>query len=203
LIARHSPDVLGQMFRDVLFHGDRKHKVIHLTFDDGPIPEVTPEVLSILDTFEIKATFFCVGDNIRKHPAIFQRILDAGHAVGNHTFNHLNGWKTQRDRYLKNVRLFETQHKTSLFRPPYGKMTPKQYLGLKDQFKIVMWDVLSKDYSHDLSAEACLKRSVSLTRNGSIIVFHDNLKTADKLLYILPKYIQHFKDLGYSFSTLG
>nr|WP_255592884.1 polysaccharide deacetylase family protein [Marixanthomonas sp. SCSIO 43207] len=163
---------------------------VYLTFDDGPIPEVTPWVLDTLKQYNTKATFFCIGDNIKKHPDIYNRILAEGHSVGNHTFNHLNGWQTQPSEYIKNVEICETylNQNTKLFRPPYGKLTSKQSRILQQKgYKIIMWSVLSYDYDNSVSEEKCLQNVLQHIKPGSIIVFHDSLKAQKNLRYVLPK----------------
>ena len=183
------------------------HKQIFLTFDDGPVPELTGHVLDILNTHDVKATFFCVGDNIRKYPQIFKRLLQEGHQTGNHTFNHLNGWKTPAETYLQNAWLCQQEARKhgkemALFRPPYGKIARKQIKALCKSYKIVMWDVLSGDYSSAVSAQQCLAKTLYYTRPGSIVVFHDNYKAGEKVLQVLPLYIGKAKERGYTFSTL-
>ncbi|WP_339695524.1 polysaccharide deacetylase family protein [uncultured Marixanthomonas sp.] len=181
-------------------------KKVYLTFDDGPIPEVTPWVLDTLKKYNAKATFFCIGDNIKKHPDIFKRILAEGHSVGNHTFNHLNGWQTSTQRYINNVSLFEKElqaqsfhhsslvSRTSLFRPPYGKITSKQANLLQEKgYKIIMWSVLSYDYDASVSKEQCLHHVSQNIQPGSIIVFHDSIKAQKNLRYVLPKVLDNQK----------
>ena len=177
-------------------------KTIYLTFDDGPIPEVTPWVLEQLEKYEAKATFFCVGENITKHPEVFNKILKPGHSVGNHTHNHLNGWKTPHREYLANFVDFENQHRTLLFRPPYGRIKKKQVLEILKTHKIIMWSVLTKDYSSSISEEKCLKNAIKNTTNGSIVLFHDSLKAKRNLYYALPRFLEHFSKLGYKFEKL-
>ncbi len=183
---------------------------VYITFDDGPIPEVTPWVLDELKKHNAKATFFCIGENIQKHPGIFRRIILEGHSVGNHTFNHLNGWKTKTSEYVENVekagrqmedsRLFNSEivnrqskienHK-SLLRPPYGKITSKQAKILqKKGFKVVMWDILSYDYDATVSEEKCLQNVLENLEPGSVVVFHDSLKAEKNLRYVLPKVLE-------------
>lgn len=169
-------------------------KKVYLTFDDGPIPEVTPWVLDTLRQYNAKATFFCIGDNIKKHPDIFNRILTEGHSVGNHTFNHLNGWETKTSEYIKNVEKCETylDETTKLFRPPYGKITSKQSKILQQRgYKIIMWSVLSYDYDASVSEEKCLQNVLQKIQPGSIIVFHDSLKAEKNLRHVLPE-VLHF-----------
>ncbi|MGG6229556.1 polysaccharide deacetylase family protein [Tenacibaculum sp. SDUM215027] len=187
------------------FFSDRKE--IYLTFDDGPIPEVTEFVLNQLKRFNAKATFFCIGDNIRKHPAVFSRIINEGHSVGNHTFNHLNGCKNSNTAYIENVSKCEsllTHQKTKLFRPPYGKIKRKQAKQLLAiGYKIIMWDVLSADFDSTITKEKCLQNVLRNVENGSIIVFHDSIKASDKLYYALPKVLKEFSQQGYEFKAIS
>ena len=170
-------------------------KVVFLTFDDGPIPETTPFILDTLARHNIKATFFCVGENVKKNPELYKRILDEGHYVGNHSYNHLNGWKTPFDKYIENIEESEkvihnlTPYSLALiplFRPPYGKLSLRQYNVLKEKYKIIMWDVLTPDYDINSTTEECLKIVKNKTRNGSILVFHDNNKAKKNLEKLLP-----------------
>jgi peptidoglycan-N-acetylglucosamine deacetylase len=177
-------------------------KIIYLSFDDGPIPDVTPWVLDTLKQYNAKATFFCVGDNVKKHPSVFQHILADGHAVGNHTFNHLSGWDTENIAYFHNIRHCARVVKSALFRPPYGRLTPKQTQFLARHYQIVMWDVLSGDFDTTISEEACLQNVLAGTRRGSIVVFHDSLKAADNMMYALPRVLSHFAARGYRFESL-
>lgn len=179
-----------------------------LTFDDGPIPGPTEFVLEELAKFDAKATFFCVGDNVRKHQDIFQKVVDAGHRIGNHTYNHINGRKTSFEDYLANVAKCQEVlpakvcGESKLFRPPYGMFTQKQKEALRKKYDVVMWEVLSADFSRAVSKEKCLRKSIKHSRAGSIIVFHDSLKTIEKLKYVLPRFLEHFSKLGYTFETL-
>ena len=186
-----------------------QEKVLYLTFDDGPIPEATPWVLHQLEQYGAKATFFCVGDNVRKYPEIAARIQQQGHVLANHTFNHLNGWRAELKPYLDNVALCqqELEKYTSgsakpLYRPPYGRITQNQAKQLLGKYEIIMWDVLTNDYDNSLSPEKCLRKSIQSTQNGSIIVFHDSLKAKRNMMYALPRYLEHFTRLGYTFKTL-
>lgn len=173
---------------------------IFLTFDDGPIPEVTPWVLDELKKHNAKATFFCIGDNIETHPEIFKRILSEGHVVGNHSYNHLNGWQAKTSSYISNVIQCEKSiehhagihNTTKLFRPPYGRMTEKQaQILLNKGFKIVMWSVLSFDYHSKASKKECLQNVIKNLHPGNIIVFHDSLKAEEKLRYVLPRVLDY------------
>jgi peptidoglycan-N-acetylglucosamine deacetylase len=180
-----------------------KEKVIYLTFDDGPVPGVTPEVLRILREFGARATFFMVGDNVRKHPEIHGAVMDEGHAAGNHTFHHLNGWKTSPGAYADDVMKCAERVETRLFRPPYGRFTPSQYMILKKKFRFVLWSVLTYDFRSTVTPEECLSLSLRNTRPGSIVVFHDNLKATDRLYHALPRFLAHFSSLGYRFEPLS
>ena len=169
-------------------------KEIFLTFDDGPVPEVTPWVLDILAEYDFHATFFCVGENVQKHRGIFDRIISEDHAIGNHTFNHINGWFTDKETYLQNVKLCDKYVDSPLFRPPYGKMRPSQAAILKSDKTIVMWDILSGDFDLNITPETCLENVLNNYEPGSIVVFHDSLKAAEKLKYVLPKFFRHLAD---------
>lgn len=181
---------------------------VYLTFDDGPIPEVTPWVMDTLAKYGIKGTFFCVGDNVRKYPEVFKRLISEGHHVGNHTFNHLNGQKVENRTYLENVKKcsdeIERQGVTSkLFRPPHGKLKYSQTTAMGREYEIVMWNVLSGDFDQKLSKEDCLAATLKATRRGSVVVFHDSIKTLEKLEYVLPRYIESCLDRGMKFDVLG
>lgn len=182
-------------------------KKIYLTFDDGPIPEVTDFVLETLEKYNAYATFFCIGDNISKNPTIFQRILNNGHSVGNHTFNHLRGWATNDAIYLENISKCQTEiqkngHHTKLFRPPYGRIKHKQASSLLSDYEIVMWDVLSGDFSQNLSPETVLHKTIKYTEAGSIVLFHDSIKANANMSYALPRFLDHFLSQGFQFSKL-
>ena len=199
-----------KIFNNLVWDIPNSDKKIYLTFDDGPIPKVTEWVLDLLKSEEIKATFFCIGDNIKKHPEVYKRILSEGHQTGNHTFNHLNGWKTYTKSYLGNFKLCETEHlklnteHSFLFRPPYGKIKPSQSKAIRQLgYKIIMWDVLSYDFDPTISVEKCLENVISNTEQGSIIVFHDSVKAEKNLKYVLPKAIQILKDKGFVFDVIS
>jgi peptidoglycan/xylan/chitin deacetylase (PgdA/CDA1 family) len=201
---------IKKVFTDLVWDIPNSDKKIYLTFDDGPIPEVTEWVLDLLKSEGIKATFFCIGDNIKKHPEVYKRILSEGHQTGNHTFNHLNGWKTQTNQYINNFKLCETEHLKLntehffLFRPPYGKIKPSQSKSIRAfGYKIIMWDVLSYDFDSTLTAEKCLENVISNTVQGSIIVFHDSLKAEKNLKFALPKAIQILKNRGFVFDVIS
>ena len=201
-----SPLLLKWYYPQLTWNKTRDHKVIYLTFDDGPIPDVTDFVLKTLNSFSAKATFFCIGDNILKYPQIFESIKNDGHGIGNHTFNHLKGWDTSDDVYFQNFQKCQGQTDTNLFRPPYGRIKKSQIAQIKSSYpamEIIMWDTLSGDFDTKLSPERCLTNVIKYTRNGSIIVFHDSLKAFDRLYYTLPKVLEHFSQLGYRFGQLG
>jgi peptidoglycan/xylan/chitin deacetylase (PgdA/CDA1 family) len=179
-------------------------KKVYLTFDDGPTPEITAWVLNQLKEFNAKATFFCIGDNIRKYPEIFDSIIINGHTIGNHTFSHYNGWKTKTSDYIENVLLCkeairkQTTDNTQLFRPPYGKIRKSQAnIIRKEGYKIIMWDVLSGDFDGRISPEKCLQNVTKNTRPGSIIVFHDSEKSHKNLVFTLPKFLTFLKQNNY------
>jgi len=180
-----------------------QRKVAYLTFDDGPVPEATPEVLDILGRFNIKASFFCVGDNVKKHKDIFERIRADGHAVGNHSFSHINGWKVSPGAYYNNVMHCRDFFESKLFRPPHGRFTPGQYFILRNDFRFVLWSVLTMDYHHAVSPEQCLGNAMENLEPGSVIVFHDSIKAKEKLMYALPVFLEHALGQGYSFESLN
>jgi len=181
---------------------------VYLTFDDGPTPEVTPWILDLLKQEQIKATFFCLGSQIEKHPDIFKQIIDTGHQIGNHSFQHESGWKTTTGKYIESVKKTEkliTQYNitTKLFRPPYGRITPKQIKFLKQaNYRIIMWSMLSGDFSSKLNPALALNYLKNNTQGGDIIVFHDSLKAYKNLKIILPAYIKQLKKQGYTFDKL-
>ncbi|GIV31870.1 MAG: polysaccharide deacetylase [Saprospiraceae bacterium] len=181
---------------------DTRDHVLFLTFDDGPVPQVTSWVLEQLRQFDAKATFFCVGENIERHPELFQKILDDGHAVGNHTYSHLDAWKSENLTYLLNIRRCARLVSSKLFRPPYGKLLPHQARTLLRHYEVVMWDVLSGDFDRQLTPQNCLDNVIRHARQGSIIVFHDSTKAWDRLNYALPRVLEHFSRLGYKFRSL-
>ncbi len=199
-----TPIFLKWIFPSLVWDVKTDEKIIYLTFDDGPIPEVTDFVLDTLKNYNAKATFFCVGENISKNPEVFKRVIEEGHVIGNHTYNHLKGWKTETNIYLENIALCEEliSKSNQLFRPPYGRITREQIKLVSKNYKIIMWDVLSADYEKIISKEACLKNSIKATRSGSIVLFHDHLKTYEKIKFVLPAYLEHFSELGYRFESL-
>ena len=205
-----TPKFVQRIFPERVWAFPNTGSAIYLTFDDGPIPEVTPWVLDTLKNYNAKATFFCIGDNIKKHPAIFQRMLDEGHAIGNHTQNHLNGWNTNTEDYIANIEKgatsiseFEVTEQPQLFRPPYGKITSEQCRRVQSLgYKIIMWDVLSADFDAKISEEKCYTNVAENLAAGSIVVFHDSLKAAKNMMYALPKILQQINTNGWHCTTL-
>jgi peptidoglycan-N-acetylglucosamine deacetylase len=177
-------------------------KVIYLTFDDGPVPEATPEVLDILDKYKIKATFFCVGENVQKYPVLYAELLRQGHKTANHTFNHLKGFSTPTEAYVENVQKGATYINSKLFRPPHGQITPRQRKILNSQYEIIMWDLITHDYDRKLKPSTILTNIKNYSRNGSIVVFHDSIKAKDNMLAVLPLAIEYWISEGYGFGTL-
>lgn len=196
------PKFIKNLFPNFNWEIDTNKKELFLTFDDGPIPEITPWVLDVLDQYNAKATFFCVGHNVEKHPDIYNEVLNRGHEVGNHTYNHLNGWETDNIKYFHNVRYCNSKVESTLFRPPYGKLMPKQVQFLQRHYDIIMWDVLSGDFDNNISKEDCLENVISKAQQGSIIVFHDNIKAFENLKYALPLVLEHFSALGFTFKAI-
>ena len=203
-----TPFILPLLFPKLVWRMPESGRILYLTFDDGPVPGPTEFVLETLSTYGVKATFFCIGDNVRKHPDIFRKVVERGHSIGNHTFNHLNGWKTPVKEYEKNVRECssriekETGISPVMFRPPYGKISRAQVRSLSE-FRIVMWDVLTYDFEARITPEACHSNSVRATREGSIVIFHDSYKAERNMRYVLPRYVEHFLEEGYTFSPLS
>ena len=175
---------------------------IYLTFDDGPDPTVTPEALDLLDTYDARATFFCVGQKVQEHPELYGQLITRGHTTGNHTFNHLNGKKTDTESYVRNVEMASQLISSKLFRPPYGRITASQARQLKGKYKIIMWSVLPGDFDPGRTSEDVLSRAIRHTRSGSIVVLHDNAKFKAKMLHTLEGFLRHFKELGYRFEAI-
>lgn len=180
----------------------RRRKVVFLTFDDGPIPEVTPWVLDTLDRYSIKATFFMVGDNVRRHPELLEEVRRRGHAVGNHTMHHLQGMKVTAYRYMHDISEANDLIDSPLFRPPHGLLRWKQARAIKDRYNLVMYDLVTRDYSKKLNPEQVFNNVRRYARNGSIIVFHDSLKAEKNMKAVLPRAIEYLRSLGYEFEPL-
>lgn len=210
-----TPKWISNLYPKQIWNLPITKKEIYLTFDDGPTPEITDWVLDTLQQYDAEATFFCIGENIEKQPEIFKRIIKNGHTVGNHTFNHEKGWKSDNEVYLNSVsktqKIIEklstlnnseplTFSSKPLFRPPYGKIKKSQTkLLLKNNYKIIMWSVLSWDFDTTITPETCLKNVLENTKNGDIIVFHDSIKAFENLRYVLPKVLDHFSEKGFGF----
>ncbi len=199
-----TPYLIKKCYPKRLWNNTEIDKTIYLTFDDGPHPTITPFVLEQLDKFKAKATFFCIGKNVEQEQEIYQQIINKGHTIGNHTQNHLNGFKTGNLVYLDNIKEASKHIKSNLFRPPYGRCTSAQAKYIINQLKmiIVMWDVLSGDFDINISPEKCTQNVLKNTKAGSIIVFHDSEKAFERLQIALPKTLEHFSKLGYNFKGL-
>ncbi|APY08703.1 polysaccharide deacetylase family protein [Winogradskyella sp. J14-2] len=213
IIPAKTPGFVKTLFPKFVWNINTTKKELYLTFDDGPTPEITDWVLQTLQEYDAKATFFCIGKNIESHPDIFHSILKQGHCVGNHTYNHLKGWKTNTKDYIDDVKRTQNlinskikNHRFSfedIFRPPYGKFKSKQSKALqKLGYKIVLWDVLSYDWDASVSEEACLENIISKAKEGSIVVFHDSIKASRNLKYALPKVLEFYSKRGYLFKAI-
>ena len=204
MLIEQPPHLYRLFFPNAVWRIEKpEQKTIYLTFDDGPIPEVTPWVLGVLNQYAVKATFFCVGDNVRKHPNVYRQLIENGHGVGNHTFNHWQGWKHSSKHFLHNSNLAKELIDSPLFRPPHGHMWTKQSRTLYEAgYRIIMWDVVTRDYSRFMSPEQVLQNVKQYSRNGSIIVFHDSLKAEKNLRYALPKAIEWLLGEGYRFELI-
>lgn len=197
------PEIVKKIFPSAIWNIKTPKKELFLTFDDGPDPEVTPMVLDILEKYNAKGTFFCVGEMVYRNPALYQQIINAGHQTGNHTYNHLKGWKTENNLYFENIKKADKLIHSNLFRPPYGRISFKQFRYLRKKYKIVLWEVLSRDYSKTITKEKCLDIVIKDARPGSIVVFHDAKKMKENILYALPKVLEHFTHLGYTFPVIS
>ena len=202
MLIERPPKIYRGLYSGSHWRFNTDEKVVYLTFDDGPIPEITPWVLDLLDKYGIKATFFCVGDNVRKYPDIYQMVQDSGHVVGNHTFHHAQGLKVKKKTYVKDVEEAGKLIKSRLFRPPHGHMRLPQFYALKKKYKIIMWDVVTRDYSRLMTAGEVFETVKKYTRNGSIIVFHDSLKSGDRMKESLPRSLDWLIEQGYSFRVI-
>ena len=197
-----TPSFIQSRFPDYVWSVPTSDPILYLTFDDGPIPDVTEWVLDQLKQYQAKATFFCVGENVQRYPSIYQRILTEGHSVGNHTYHHKNGWKTDKVQYLYNVAQCAKLVDSTLFRPPYGRLKPSQAKQIKQEYKIIMWDVLTGDFDPHLKPEDCYQNVLKNTKAGSILVFHDSLKAQPILTEVLPRVLAHYHEHGYKFEAL-
>ncbi|MBT8384733.1 MAG: polysaccharide deacetylase family protein [Bacteroidia bacterium] len=205
-----TPQVISTLFRNQVWSYSRLKKNIYLTFDDGPTPKITEWVLDTLKQYNAQATFFCIGKNIEQNPAVFKKIIDHGHAIGNHTYDHLNGWKSKKKDYINSVLKTEKiiseyiEHPSQkLFRPPYGRIRITQTNELsKYNYKVIMWSVLSGDFDHEITNDDCLKNVINNSNYGDIIVFHDSEKAFDKLKVVLPKTLEILNEKGYNFKKI-
>jgi peptidoglycan/xylan/chitin deacetylase (PgdA/CDA1 family) len=201
-----TPFWLKLLYPKLLWEANAANRCIYLTFDDGPIPIVTPFVLNILKKHGAKATFFCIGDNVRKHPDVFEQVKNEGHAIGNHTFNHLKGWKTEDKTYLDNFLQTDKLLDTKLFRPPYGRIKRSQVKLLqaaKPGMEIIMWSVLSADFDVNISPQQCLDNVIKNVKPGDIVLFHDSLKAQERMEYALAGAMEYWSKAGYSFCPLA
>ncbi|HEX7846291.1 MAG TPA: polysaccharide deacetylase family protein [Chitinophagaceae bacterium] len=200
-----TPWWLRKIYSSYVWKIDTNEKELYLTFDDGPHPGITKFVLQQLKEYNAKASFFCIGKNVAAHPAVYQQIVDEGHSVGNHTQDHLNGWKTNTEEYLKNIAEAANSISSPLFRPPYGRIRSSQARRLHEAIKdpkLIMWDVLSGDFDQSLSKEKCLSNVTGKSRPGSIIVFHDSEKAFPRVEYVLPRTLSFFTERGFKFRSL-
>lgn len=196
------PHLFRQVYKGATWRMSHSEKKIYLTFDDGPVPGVTTEALSLLKKYDVKATFFCVGENVKKHPEIFEQIIAGGHSVGNHTMHHFDGWKHSWFDYMRDVKECAQTFHSKLFRPPYGHMRRSQFQTLARRCKVIMWDVLTCDYDKSYAKEHCLELALMYSREGSIVVFHDSEKARERMLYAMPRYIEVMKERGFEFGVL-
>lgn len=202
LLFSKTPSLLTTVYPECWWKVNTSTKTIYLTFDDGPIPEITPFVLAQLKQWNAKATFFCIGKNVTANPEIFKQIKEDGHVIGNHTYEHLNGWKTTNKQYFENIEKCAAVVASKLFRPPYGKLKLSQYRQLKKRYRIVMWDVLSFDFDANTSPQQVLKNVLQNTEAGSIVVMHDSLKARRNVEFALPEILSHFTAKGFKFDKL-
>jgi peptidoglycan/xylan/chitin deacetylase (PgdA/CDA1 family) len=202
MLIEQPPKIFRILYPSALWRMDPNVKAVYLTFDDGPIPRVTPWVLDLLDKYNIKATFFMVGDNIRKYHEEFEMVKERGHKLGNHTFNHIKGFEYSMEKYLANAEKANEYLHTDLFRPPHGHMTPSQYYILRKKYKIVMWDLVTRDYSKKRNGVQVFENVKKYVRNGSIITFHDSVKSEKNMMYALPRSIDWLLENGYEFKLL-
>ena len=201
MLIERPPQIFRSLFPDAHFRIRGEERCVYLTFDDGPIPEATPWVLDMLDSYGIKATFFMVGDNVRKYPDVYQEVVSRGHTVGNHTMHHLQGLKVKTPYYLDDIKEADGYIHSRLFRPPHGFLTPKQARLIREQYTIIMYDLITRDYSRHLTADQVFDNVRRYTRDGSIIVFHDSIKSMPRLREALPLSIEWLMEQGYQFKT--
>ena len=203
MIWAKSPEILKSLFPGLIWEIATTENVVYLTFDDGPTPTVTDKVLDILKHHNAKGTFFCVGKNVKNHKRLFDRITKENHAVGNHTYDHHKGWSTTNRLYLKNIQKCKTLIETNMFRPPYGRIKRSQIRAIRKKYHIVMWDVLSYDFSPNVNAKQCVKNVLDNVKPGSIVVFHDSIKAKSNILEALPVVLEELSKKGFSFKCLN
>ena len=196
------PRILKGIFRDITWDIRSTKPVLYLTFDDGPTPVITHNVLEILAKYHARATFFCIGRNVDRHPEIFREVIANGQTTGNHTYSHLKGWHTKNREYFDDISLAAQFIPSGLFRPAYGMITRSQIRQLKQQFRIVMWNIMSYDFHHGTSPDRCLNNVIRHARPGSIVVFHDSVKASAKVLYALPRVLEYFSRQGFEFRSI-
>ncbi len=196
------PGFVTSLYTSAVWRFSETDRVVYLTFDDGPIPEVTPWVLDLLRKEGIQATFFCVGENVMKYPEVYRQVLDDGHSVGNHTFNHWQGLKHENPEYFSNIEKAGMYIDSDLFRPPHGWLKASQYRILKNKFRIIMWDLITCDYDRNLTPEMVFRNVTDFIRPGSIITFHDSIKARPNLTRVLPRAIRWMKEQGYRFEVI-
>lgn len=201
MFIEQPPQFIRRLYPRACWRMDSSERAVYLTFDDGPIPEVTPWVLDVLDKYHIKATFFMVGDNVRKHPDEFKMVVERGHRIGNHTYNHLKGMAVHTDHYVANIDKADCYLSTNLFRPPHGLMRLRQYRALCERYHIIMWDLVTRDYNPKLNGRQILRKVQQYARPGSIITFHDSLRATHNLYYALPRAIEWLLAEGYEFKV--
>jgi len=200
--THHTPKWIMKMFPQLIWQKQVDDKILYITFDDGPCPDVTDYVLEILNKYQAKATFFCVGSNVIKYPKLYNTVLQNGHGVGNHTQQHINGFLSKNKNYYDDITTAENSISSKLFRPPYGKIKTSQINYLKKYYNIVMWDFLTADFDQDLDIEICKKKMGKYIKPGSIIVFHDSKKANHNLRILLPYLLDKYRHLGYQFHSL-
>lgn len=200
---RQIPDIIKTLWRTPVWRINPSEKAIYLTFDDGPNPVVTPQVLDMLDEFGVKATFFCVGENVQKYPEIFEEVKRRGHSVGNHTFNHLKGYENTTENYVENVRKADEYIHSKLFRPPHGRIRLRQINALKKDYRIILWDFITYDFDKNVTPKQILAEIKKRSRNGSIVIFHDSPKAEKNVLAALPEALKFWREEGYGICAIG
>jgi peptidoglycan-N-acetylglucosamine deacetylase len=196
------PGILKRVFPEIIWDIRGERPSLYLTFDDGPTPEITSAVLSVLEQYKAKATFFCIGRNVERHPEIYRKLVESGHATGNHTYSHLKGWYTSDQEYFNDIALAARFVPSGLFRPAYGMITPRQLKYLRTFYRIVLWDVMSFDFAFSTSPGKCLNNVIRFAGNGSIVVFHDSWKASEKVLHALPRVLDYYSAKGFEFKSL-